>query len=833
MTGYPQTDQATLASTIAYLLSVAASGGGGGGGGGFVDLLYIDAVGTQFFWQDTGTGLNAYLVQAGAYVPYSPVAPWEPFSVQSVSINSPAPLPTGAATAANQTTGNTSLASIVTNTAAAATATAQATGNSTLASIYSALTGTLSVTVVGTPALASGAATSALQSQISGQLPSTLGAKATANSLAVNIANDQTVPVSAASLPLPSGAATSAAQTTGNNSLSTIATNTTGLATAAAQTTGNTSLATIATQTSGLATAAAQTTANTALAQLHTDLTSPTPSSEIAVNVNTAQLLSQPSTNSMAALNATVQWQVEPGCTHFLSLFNGPGATGQFSGTVTFQSSPDGSTWTNINGTPISSPTAQVAQTATAPGLWLVNAPVGTGNNLMYIRANMTAYTSGTVYASLVPTGTASAVLPAPWTYTVTSGQTLVGPIDCSNFAEVYLQISAVTTTVLTVQGTNDVTQATWDTIPVQEVKSQTLGALTISAAGTYRAPLAGYKYFRVQCTTTGTVLTVQGVGLRAGQPAPISSYGSSANVNIGGGTLPTVTTVTTVSTVTAVTSLSQIAASVPQMNIANGSTNKELGVSVATAISQVDQNATAFAGAGSVLGTVVASAAGSGAWVSSEINVSALTLGTATAVFAILQESRGGTNFTDIWTSDPITATGIISMPAIPVAGRRRWRFFNCGGTSTTVTVTITSLELPPMAMPLIRQARDFYAATNPLASMYNSVAQTASNFVLGTLGTATTPLYVEGTKLITAFMVLAGGPTVTTQPVVTLYGSMDGTNWVQATGSTMTAAGNGAYAVSLANTAYKWVKLQVTTAAVYGSGAYTISNIGVNAVN
>lgn len=43
---------------------------------------------------------------------------------------------------------------------------------------------------------------------ISGKLPATLGAKATAASMAVNIASDQTVPVSAASLPLPTGAAT-------------------------------------------------------------------------------------------------------------------------------------------------------------------------------------------------------------------------------------------------------------------------------------------------------------------------------------------------------------------------------------------------------------------------------------------------------------------------------------------------------------------------------------------------------------------------------------------------------------------------------------------------
>jgi hypothetical protein len=519
----------------------------------------------------------------------------------------------------------------------------------------------------------------------------------------------------------------------------------------------------------------------------------------------------------MAALNATVQWQVEPGCSHYLSLTNGPGATAQFVGTVTFQYSTNGTTWNSVNGVPLSSATAQAASSTTAVGIFSINLPTGTGNGILYLRANMTAYTSGTVYATLTPGGV-NAVVPAPWTYTVTAGQTLVGPMDTNGFTEVYLQISAITTTVLTVQGTNDLTQTTWDTIPAQEVKSQNGSVLTITAAGTYRAVLAGYKWYRVQVTTTGTVLTVQGVTLRSGAVVNLSAYGSAVEAVIYSGT---------------VTSLSQIATAVPQMNSANGSTNKELGISVASAIAQTDVSAGAFAGAGRVNGTVIASAAGSGAWVSAEINVSALTLGTATACFAVLQESRGGTNFTDIWVSDPITAASIVSMPAIPVNGRRRWSFFNMGGTSTTVTVTITALELPPMATPLIRQMRDYFAAANPFALVYNNAALAASNFVLSTISTNTTPMYVEGSKVLTAFMTLAGAPTVTTQPVVTVQGSMDGTNFVIISGATLTAAGNGTYAATVANVAYKFVRLQVTTAAAYSAGAYTISNIGVQAVS
>jgi len=264
-----------------------------------------------------------------------------------------------------------------------------------------------------------------------------------------------------------------------------------------------------------------------------------------------------------------------------------------------------------------------------------------------------------------------------------------------------------------------------------------------------------------------------------------------------------------------------------------NGATVYSLGTFQATALSNTDQNGTAFAGSGSVLGTTVASSKGSGAVISAEVNVSALTLGTASAVYLILQESTGGTNFTDIWVSDPFTTTGIQRMPAIPVSGKRRWRAFSVGGTSTTVTVTITSLELPAGYI-LTRQGRDAYASTNPLALMYNSTALAASNFVLGTVSTATTPFFIEGTKNLTAFMTLAGSPTVTTQPVVGLQLSMDGSNWYTVSDASMTAAGNGTYMIAAQSVGgAKFARLGVTTAASYSAGSYTISNIGVNAVN
>jgi len=263
----------------------------------------------------------------------------------------------------------------------------------------------------------------------------------------------------------------------------------------------------------------------------------------------------------------------------------------------------------------------------------------------------------------------------------------------------------------------------------------------------------------------------------------------------------------------------------------ANGSSVYGLGIYQTTAVPNTDQSATAFAGSGSVLGTAVASVHGGGAVVSAEINVSALTLGTASSVIFCLQQSAGGTNFSDIWCGDPVTATGTYSVPAVSVMGRRRWRAFSVGGTSTTVTATISALELPT-GFPLIRQGRDAYSATNPFATMYNSAALAASTFVLTTVNSATTPFYIEGAKQVTGFISVTGSPTITTSPIVGLQLSNDGVNWFSSGASAVTLSANGSYALNSIYTA-KFARMTVNTAAVFSSGAFTISLIGVNAVN
>jgi len=168
------------------------------------------------------------------------------------------PLPSGAATSANQTTANSSLASIVTNT--------------------------------------SGLALDSSVLNLSAKFGS-LGQKLITGSAPVVIASDQsaipvtgtffqaTQPVSVASLPLPAGAATSANQTTANTSLASIDSKLTpplliqGGNSSAVKTDGSATIQPVSAASlplpTGAATSANQTAANTSLASIDTKLTSP------------------------------------------------------------------------------------------------------------------------------------------------------------------------------------------------------------------------------------------------------------------------------------------------------------------------------------------------------------------------------------------------------------------------------------------------------------------------------------------------------------------------------------------------------------------------------
>jgi hypothetical protein len=275
----------------------------------------------------------------------------------------------------------------------------------------------------------------------------------------------------------------------------------------------------------------------------------------------------------------------------------------------------------------------------------------------------------------------------------------------------------------------------------------------------------------------------------------------------------------------------STIASAVPSLGVSSGSTNSTLAVSIGSGVSQVDQNATAFAGTGAVNGTLVASARGGASVISAEINVTAFTIGAASYVYFKLQESSGGTNFTDIWMSENVSATGIIRVPPIVVGGRRRWVCFSGGGgASTTITATITSLELPPGSYPILRQYRDFADPTNHGIMINNVFNATTLGDFASTLK-STPPVVIEGCKKVAVSLYnFAGG--FATSPVLTLELSTNNSHWFSS-GQSMTITGVGAFSCSADNNGFRYARLKVSTAGTATTGAFTSNVLFINAMS
>lgn len=159
-----------------------------------------------------------------------------PLSVDGSGVTQPIsasslPLPTGAATSANQATANSSLSSIDTKLTSQATASNQTTANNTLSSIDIKLDDQATATKQDTGNTSLASIDTKTPDLVSGRVPVD--------------GSGVTQPISASSLPLPSGASTAANQTTANTSLSSIDTKLSSQATASKQDTGNASLASI------------------------------------------------------------------------------------------------------------------------------------------------------------------------------------------------------------------------------------------------------------------------------------------------------------------------------------------------------------------------------------------------------------------------------------------------------------------------------------------------------------------------------------------------------------------------------------------------------------
>jgi hypothetical protein len=325
------------------------------------------------------------------------------------------PLPAGASTSALQTTGNSSLGSIDTKITGVATTALQTTGNASLSSIdtktpalgqqlaaasspvvltaaqiatltpqTNALTdaqlraSAVPVSASSLP-LPTGAATEATLSAINTKVPSNLTVSATR----LLVDNSGVVqPVSASSLPLPTGAATETTLSALNTKVTAVNTGAvvvsssvlpTGASTSALQTSGNGSLSSIDGKLPALVGG-----------RVVVDLPNQASGSASSSNLYPVQFADNQATGSATAIG-TILTQIVNGQQNATVQL-----TGTFVGTVVFETSLDGATWVAV---PLFNVTTSViANSASAVGVYATNF-----FNSGQFRIRCSAYTSGNI----------------------------------------------------------------------------------------------------------------------------------------------------------------------------------------------------------------------------------------------------------------------------------------------------------------------------------------------------------------------------------------------------------------------------------------------------
>ena len=477
--------------------------------------------------------------------------------------------------------------------------------------------------------------------------------------------------------------------------------------------------------------------------------------------------------------------------------------------TAVMQSSYDGVTWTNISTAVPKTFAVNAAQTGTAnaPGLFTYQA--GPLDN--YLRWNVTAIGITGVAGPLtgnpqlrlsvdaMDRSGGSIDLPyccyvAATASTAPAGIAGIMPIDTSLIAVIATdsQGYAGTGNVENMQVSDDDTGITKTGVTGCTTNLTTVGNITgFGPTGTGFSIIPYHKYF--YSFYNGTAWTACSKSGVIGRIGPSSSQQSCNGINI--------------------SSVGGAGVGASKMN-ATSNVNS-MDVSVGSNFLNLDQNATAFAGAGRVNGALPGTVSG-GCGISADINATVTALGTASAIVVTLQACSDTVTFTDIWSSLPFTTTQHIQMPAVVVSGHRRWVVQSVGGTSGTLPMTITANEIS--TMPLRRvQLVDIYAATNPTISVIDG-ATVSTTLVSTTLNSTSSPLEIDGCTRFTVGGVFTGG-TPTTAPVYTLQVSNDNANWKNTTCTfTPTAAGYFDNSITLTGP-YRYARLIVSTASSGGT--------------
>lgn len=497
---------------------------------------------------------------------------------------------------------------------------------------------------------------------------------------------------------------------------------------------------------------------------------------------------------------------------------------GAFAGN--FQSSPDGTNWTNVNVVPKTYlVNAAPTNSFVAPGLWTYFST----NTDKYLRFNLTSINATGALGNLstnprlrfdidafdrnaAPVNLPYVSYVAATAATFPTGLPVLMPVDMGGFGFASINIQTLTGTSQSVvwRQSNDPSGTTFTGLGhLTNQQAQNAVAVSTTAAGEFiLAPSARYLSASMNAGTAVTACTISGSIAHVGSAQAAAQVVNSINnqpmnvAQIGGGG--------------AVCSTIQ------------GSSNTALGVYVGGSNNST-LTTTAFAGSGATNGATQAFTGGGGTTMAFDISITTLTLGTATSVIFSIDESYdNGTTWSSIWTTDPVTATSHVRVPPLFITGRVRLRAWSIGGTSTTVTVT-TNVMASGASAVIQRQMTDVFAATNPFTSLINGTGFT-STLVSTTLNSVSAVALVEGCKVLTVGGVFTGG-TPTTAPVYTLQISQDGTNWFSTT-TTFSPTAAGTFMATLNGVAARFARLTVTTASAGGT-AYGVTKTFINGTN
>ena len=492
----------------------------------------------------------------------------------------------------------------------------------------------------------------------------------------------------------------------------------------------------------------------------------------------------------LATSAATVgPWVVKGGSIVALTLSCGPLDTAPWVGTVGFQWSPDNVNWYNLTAQPKSSlpGSGNVPVTsATAPGLWLAQL----SSNALYVRYNVTAYTSGNIWCYCDEWGQANSRLIIPFSPQSATG-TLVGPIESSGLAGFQIQLGGTYSATVTWQGTNDPTGTTWSNVSGQDcnVLTGTAGTSSTSVSN-FKITSQTFKWFRAQVTayTSGTV-SCQGVSALLGAETFISNIGGSLAIT--GSNLST--------------SLSQLGgATVATAYANNAASARSQGAYLCGPFTNTDYNSQAWA-ATSGSGATVSDNTGAGAICAFDVNLSAWTAGSSTGLDIFLQWSPdGGTTWYDQWQCEALTAAGHVFIPPLPVYGKRRMRWVNRTGAATTATVTVTATNL-----------------SSPPPPQYQWFDRTAG-LLSGTLNATSSSYMIGGCSVVNARVTIGAATTPGTYQIQV---SSDGANWANV-GTATAAVASSTVSLSVVGISARFARVICTSAATGQTGTVVAIN-------